>query len=150
MNAPMNQILTGLLLALLLIPGQAPAAGLFKWTDKNGVVHFSDQPHNDPKAERVAMPRASTPAAPPPAPEHNGSESNPADAVRERQEALARHQQEVRAANCEIARRTLEHNQNIRRMFRLDENGDRVFLSEEEREEVLKRSQDDIAQWCDA
>jgi hypothetical protein len=144
----MNKTIFGMmLLALLLVSGQSLAAGMYKWTDRNGVVHFSDQPNDAQRAERIMMPRASAPGAPPPPPETGKSDD--ADANHEQSEAQARHQREIRAANCEIARRTLEHNQNIQRMFRLDENGERVFLTDEEREQLLKRSRDDVAQWCD-
>lgn len=145
MKIPHPRYLTGLLLlTLFVLPGLSPAAGLFKWTDQDGIVHFSDQPHNDPKAERIMMPRASAPGAPPPpAPREEAVAEEGAD------DAQARHQQEVRAANCEIARRTLEHNENIHRMYRLDENGERVFLTDEERADLLKRSRDDVARWCD-
>lgn len=141
----MNKILFGIiLLSLLPVFGQAQAA-LFKWTDEKGVVHFSDQPFDESRAERIEMPRASAPGAPPPA--SNGDDATAA--AREEGDALARHQSEVRAANCEIARRTFEHNRNIVRMYRLDENGERVFLSDEEREEALQRSSDNVAHWCD-
>ncbi len=145
MKALNIRILTGLLLlSLLALPGLSPAAGLFKWTDKDGVIHFSDQPHNDPQAERIMMPRASAPGAPPaPPPREQAAEQTAAN------DAQARHQQEIRSANCEIARRTLEHNEGIHRMYRLDENGERVFLSDEERADLLKRSRDDVARWCD-
>ncbi len=144
----MNKTVFGMiLLSLLLVSGHAQAAGLFKWTDKDGIVHFSDQPHDAQKAERISMPRASAPGAPPPPPAPGSGDEAEADG--EQTDAQARHQREVRAANCEIARRTLEHNQKINRMYRLDENGERVFLSDEEREQLMKRSHDDVAQWCD-
>lgn len=144
----MNKTVFGMiLLSLLLVSGHAQAAGLFKWTDKDGIVHFSDQPHNAQKAERISMPRASAPGAPQSPPEPASGDE--AEAAGEQIDAQARHQRDIRAANCDIARRTLEHNQNISRMVRLDESGERVFLSDEEREQVLKRSHDDVAQWCD-
>jgi hypothetical protein len=143
----MTKTLYGMIVLLgLLACGPVQAAALFKWTDKDGVVHFSDQPHAERQAERITMPRSGTPAASPPAaPDVAGDAAE----TGEQEDAQARHQREIRAANCEIARRTLEHNSSIDRMFRLDEYGERVFLSDEEREALLKRSRDDVAQWCD-
>lgn len=147
MKTSMFMIPVTLLLALcLLLPAHASAAaGLFKWTDKDGVVHFSDQPHNDPKAERITKPRTSAPGAPPPPP---AREEPPAEQTAVA-DAQAKHQQQIRSANCDIARRTLEHNESIHRMYRLDEHGERVFLTDEERADLLKRSRDDVARWCD-
>lgn len=60
----LRHLSTGFGLAIFLF-AQAPAATVYKWTDSNGVVHYSDQAV--PGAERIitqsgANARASTPA----------------------------------------------------------------------------------------
>ena len=58
-----------LFLALLLCLGlQSPAwtQGVYRWVDKKGVVHYSDQ--SQPGAERVEILRSPAPPAAPPAP----------------------------------------------------------------------------------
>lgn len=55
----------------------------------------------------------------------------------------------VREQNCQIARQTLQHNESLGRMYRVEANGERVFLSDEEREMVLARSREDVEKWCD-
>ena len=132
-----------LLVLALLIPFAAGAATVYKWTDPEGNVHFSDRPGDLPQAERLDV-QVTRPDTTPPQP----SVSTPVqEAVPQQPDAAAR--RELREKNCEIARRTLEHNENIGHMYRLDERGERVFLTDEERAAVLKRSRDDVSEWCD-
>jgi hypothetical protein len=49
---------------LCLIPPAAGAAVVYKWVDKDGVTHFSDQPY--PGAQQLTVGAAQTYAAPPP------------------------------------------------------------------------------------
>jgi hypothetical protein len=126
-----------------LFPFAAGAATVYKWVDPDGNVHFGDRPDDLPKAEKVEVPvgqPGTTPPRPPAA--STGEEAEP-----QQPDAAAR--REIREKNCEIARKTLEKNENIGRMYRLDERGERVFLSDEERDAVLKRSRDDVTKWCD-
>lgn len=59
----MRRLPTVLLLALL--PALAPAA-VYKWTDANGTVHFSDTPREGAEEVHVAPPQTYTPAQLPP------------------------------------------------------------------------------------
>lgn len=133
------------LFALLVLPLMAGAATVYKWTDAEGNVHFSDRPDELPQAEKVDVPvnRVGTTLPRAPAP----SDDVAGEAVPQQADAAAR--REIRDKNCTIARRTLEHNENIDRMYRLDEQGERVFLTDAERDSLLKRSRDDVAEWCD-
>lgn len=131
---------------LLTFPLLATSAAVYKWTDAQGNAHFSDRPDGMPGGgERVQVPVSDPQAAASP-----GKKRQP-DAEKPEQQPLqpdARAQREVREKNCGIARKTLEHNENISRMYRL-ENDERVFLSDEEREDVLRRSREDVSKWCD-
>lgn len=134
------------LLALALLtapPPPADAAAVYRWTDAQGMVHFSDRPDEMPKAERVEVrpPAASTM----PAPRHEAEEDDAGAPLQP--DAVA--QAEVRKKNCAIARDTLAHNESIDRMYRLGPDGERVFLTDEEREAVMRRSRDDVVKWCD-
>lgn len=136
----------------LCLPLIAVGASVYKWTDAQGNTHFSDRPDELPAAQRVEVdvvpPSASAPAAPPA--RSGGQGAAPAatqDAAPLQADAEA--QRAIREKNCEIARNTLAHNSNIDRMYRLDAAGERVFLSDEEREQVLHRSRTDVEKWCD-
>ncbi len=68
------------LFTLICLGAAAALAGpaVYKWTDENGVVHYSDQPHPDAKKVQVtpAQTYKST-HAPTPAPVEPGAESAP-------------------------------------------------------------------------
>lgn len=55
-----------LVLALAWSAGVFASTTLYKWTDENGVVHYSDQPHAG--AEKIQVAKAQTYRAPPPVP----------------------------------------------------------------------------------
>lgn len=42
------------------------AATVYRWVDENGVVHFSDQPHENAEKIQLKAPQTYTPAKPPP------------------------------------------------------------------------------------
>lgn len=52
-------------LGLTLLPALAPAA-VYKWTDANGTVHFTDTPREGAEEVHVAPPQTYTPAPLPP------------------------------------------------------------------------------------
>ena len=139
-----------ILLSCLCLPLAASAASaVYKWTDAQGNVHFSDRPDESPASKRIevdVVPRSADAPPPPPA---RPAGASPAPQEQAPLQADAAAQRAIREKNCEIARGTLEHNENIHRMYRLDPDGERVFLSDEEREEVMRRSRDDVAKWCD-
>ncbi|MCC6208971.1 MAG: DUF4124 domain-containing protein [Gammaproteobacteria bacterium] len=129
------------------------AETVYKWTDESGVVHFSDRPVPNAAAEEMRV----TSSVPDLIEEDEGEAdaeeedaASKAPASREEQQAAMEEQRrKVREQNCQIARQTLEHNGSIERMYRVDANGERVFLSDEEREMVLGRSREDVEKWCD-
>ncbi len=72
----MKRIATTTLLLLIILSAAAPAlADMYKWVDKDGVVHFSDTP---PKSEKkVETYETSTYKEPPPKPIASESEAAP-------------------------------------------------------------------------
>ncbi len=133
----------------LCLPLMVAGASVYKWTDAQGNTHFSDRPDELPAAKRVDVdvvpPSAPAPAAPPARADGPGAASQDAAPL----QADAEAQREIREKNCAIARSTLAHNENIDRMYRLGPDGERVFLSDEERAQVLQRSHADVEKWCD-
>jgi len=129
------------------------AETVYKWTDESGVIHFSDRPVPNAAAEEMRV----TPPSPLQA-EDDGEDAGAEDdatatdaaaSKEERQAAMEEQRRKIREQNCQIARQTLEHNESIERMYRVDANGERVFLSDEEREMVLGKSREDVEKWCD-
>lgn len=129
---------------LLIFPLCAMGAAVYKWSDAQG-THFSDRPDGMPGGgERIHVP--GTDPRVPPSPEREQPAAEEAEQRPLQPDAQA--QREVREKNCQIARDTLGHNESVGRMYRLVD-GERVFLSDEEREEVLRRSRDDVSKWCE-
>jgi hypothetical protein len=154
----MKTILT--ILALLACAVSLPTLAsdtVYKWKDASGRVHFSDRPLHDADSEEMKVSPSRSAAADDEFEESEESEETAEDeeAATEtpdkaaRQAEMEKQQKQIREQNCTIARQTLEHNESIERMYRVDSNGERMFLSDEEREMVLDRSRQDVEKWCD-
>ncbi len=135
---------------VLILALAAPVAGaqVYKWVDEKGHVQYGDKPPPGVKA---------TPIEPPPAPQ--GKPRPPQDLAaqeaefrqrqikqREEEEKLAR-EEKLRQQRCDQAKNQLAFAERARRRFRV-ENGERVYLSDEERvaeRETLKAS---VAKYC--
>ncbi|MDR2878232.1 MAG: DUF4124 domain-containing protein [Chromatiales bacterium] len=132
---------------LLTLPALTSAA-VYKWTDAEGNTHFSDQPSDVPAgAARIELPAAGSTS-----PEPAQSQAPSPDEASQEQPALqpdAKAQREIREKNCAIARKTFEHNERLSRMYRVEKDGARVYLNDEERAEVVRRSKEDVSKWCD-
>lgn len=131
------------------------AETVYKWKDESGTVHFSDRPVRDADAEEIRV----TPSQPADDGESDATDdtedaasdegdAGKAPAKGDRQAEVEKQQKKLREQNCQMARQTLEHNESIGRMYRVDANGERVFLSDEEREMVLNSSRKDVENWC--
>jgi len=120
-------------LVLSLLMG---AGDIYRWKDANGVWHYSDQPQ--PGAELVKSGRLPGPvpsgnAPPPAAPPVASNAPPPLPAVTPQVAQQVR--QEAAAAKAEQCKKLeAEYTQVVqaRRMYKTDEKGNRVFLSEAE------------------
>jgi hypothetical protein len=129
---------------------------VYKWKDASGRVHFSDQPMRDADTEEMRV-MPSRPAAADESEEAAEDEETVEDEETAtkatdkaaKQAEMEQQQKQIREQNCKIARQTLDHNESIERMYRVDSSGERVFLSDEEREMVLDKSRQDVEKWCD-
>ena len=137
---------------LCLMPFTAFGAGqVFKWVDKQGNVHFGDRPDKQ-DSEVVDMPVFKTDPV-----MEERQKVREESAVKEKEEAAkgeeakvaAQKEQEQREKNCKIAHERAEQIQTVRRLFRVDEKGERHDMSDAERTEALKAAKEDITKWCD-
>lgn len=121
-------------LVLTLLMG---AGDIYRWKDANGVWHYSDQPQ--PGAELVKSARLPGPSpagndAPPPAAPPAANDTppplpavTPQVAQQVRQEAAA-----AKAEQCKKLEAEYTQVVQARRLYKTDENGNRVFLNEAE------------------
>lgn len=154
----------GLLLAACLLAGlvslaSAVRAGeMYRWVDKDGKVHFSDQPPpGDAKqTKQLAVPKTETFSEPP-----SDSAADQAARMRQTAEAMradrdARQQQKAEtAANkakqqklCLAAKAELDRFERAGRKFMVDENNERREMSDAEHKSIESELRGDVAKNC--
>lgn len=142
--------MTPFLLALLVFAANAPAA-MYKWVDKDGNIHYTQTPPPpDIQAETIK---------PPPdvdtekARQELQQQQEMVEKIREQrlaekeEEKLAQQKLEQKRANCEMAKRRLDSYTQPRVRY-TDEQGNRQYFTEEERQEQIQKSKDMIEEFC--
>jgi len=144
-------------LVLLACLSMSAQAGLNKWVDENGKVHYSDTPPPDAKVESVRNVTG------------KGQEVAPADyssksysqreaelnkarlEKKEASEKSAREtaQQQERKQNCAAARENLRALESGTRLVTYDENGEKRFLDDDERTQRLSSAREAVKANCD-
>ena len=151
-----------LVLVFILFTLAGPAsvyAEIYKWVDKDGNVQFGDKPEKGVEAEEVEIKEASPAAADPEARKRMEYQEKLLKVMEEErkqqneEKRVAREKEEkektLRKRNCAEARdykRTLDASGPI---YKLDEEGNRVYLSEEENRAERQRAVELVRKWCD-
>ncbi len=142
----------GLLAALLSSPLQA---ALYQWTDEQGQVHYSDRPTHE-SAQQKAMPKTRDPS---------GGQSIPADRQQRRQRMLqvyekeraekkeaaaqAKQEREERKRRCLNAKIDYENYSNAGSIYEYQEDGERKYFSDQQRESYLSKLKARVEKYCD-
>ena len=150
-----RRFLIGLAAIAMTIAGGAFASGIYKWTDEDGNVHYEDRPSGAEAEERMALTYSRT---------NTGSvqkqKQGVADSVAARQEARAKADEAAKTAaeeaataadkqkKCETYRARLQTFVQSRRLYRQDENGERVYLDEAETQQARQKVEELIAEHC--
>jgi hypothetical protein len=138
-----------LLAAALLLGALAPAhAGVYRWVDKHGLVHYSDQWR--PGAVRVGT-IAATSAAPSGATPSVGAEDHAADrlirhAADER--AVRAQEAKLRAKRCTQAQAVYHRLIFARRLFTTGAHGQRHYLSDAAATAARVKARATMNHWC--
>lgn len=129
------------------------SAGVYKWTDQNGVVHFGDRPVNQDEATELIIDTESRSGIT----NSSGNNKERARMTKEleedrksRQEKREKFQadKKKRKASCVQAKDRLRQYQEASGIYKLDKNGERVFYSNEERAAKEKKLNKVIAKNC--
>jgi len=139
-----------IIIAVVLIGSAASVwADIYKYVDEDGTVHYVDRPTGAESEERVTVatatsqPRARDTSEQPDWRERRQQRlDDRAERAKERADAAER------AEICEKYRARLVTYSDDRRLFRLDENGERVYLSAEEIAEAREQVQRQIDENC--
>lgn len=126
---------------LLVSPLQA---GLYKWTDEQGNVHYSQKPPRDVQYEKMKVDKAPPPSST--ASEASSSEGEVAPGSKALADEEARNK-EIRSKNCAAAKQNLRAYSVYRRVK--DETGKIRLVPQEEREEKIKQAKKAVAEFCD-
>lgn len=134
----------------------AASAQVYKWVDANGVTHYGSQPPPNVKNREIKLKDSS--AAP-----GAGGTSVPADGSGFKQKELdfrrrqaQREQEEVRLAqekarrddDCRSARNQLANLRATGRVYELNDRGERVFMSDTQRDAEIARREAEYNQHC--
>jgi catalase len=132
----------------------AVAGDIYKWTDADGNVHYTDVPVGN-AAERVAINSRPTDRArvqqQVQARLDRQAERDEQRAQQESESATAeelRLQAEERDMKCERYKERQDRFDHSRRLYREDDNGERVYLDELEVQEARDKVQQQVEEFC--
>lgn len=139
----------------MTVTGGAAANEIYKWTDAEGNVYYEDRPTGADTEERLDITyRATNNSA---VQERVQKRVDAQTAKREADSVAAAAQQEAadnaaadqaRQEKCDRSRARLQSYLQSRRMYRTDENGQRVYLDDAQRQEARQKAEEQISEFC--
>ena len=137
-------------IAMMLVAAAAHGQ-IYRWVDEKGVTHYGEKPPQGAKAREVEDTLANPPGAtPPPAEDWQEKERQ----FRQRQIAAGQAQEKKeqdaqrRRAACNEQRDLLARLRNATRLYRLNEQGERVYQDDSDREKAIARQEQLVARYC--
>ena len=139
----------------LALSGAALAGDIYKWVDDEGNVHYGDKPVGTQPVERMAIDSRPTDQAR--VAQQTQARVEARAAAREEEAAAAAEgpseeelqaQAAERRQKCETSRANMQRLVTSRRIYREDENGERVYLDESEMQATRQRVEDEISEFC--
>lgn len=144
-----------LLLLLVFMMPLVVYAGVYKWVDENGKVHYGDQPKTSQPAVEMKVDDAA------PTPSYSDDELS----REEKRERLLQSMEEDRAdkqemrekkkaekernrQKCNRYRDQMRHYERASSLYKLDKDGNRVYMSDGERARATKNLQSNIKKYC--
>jgi hypothetical protein len=133
----------------------AMANEIYKWTDADGNVHYEDRPSGAATEERLDLTYSSTDRGAVQArvksrvdaqTAREEAKSTAAAAEQEAADNAAAEQQ--RSKRCDQARARLESYLQARRLYRTDDNGERVYLDDSQSQQARQKAEEQIAEFC--
>ncbi|MDO9372281.1 MAG: DUF4124 domain-containing protein [Gammaproteobacteria bacterium] len=140
-----------LVMVLLLGCAAASAAGVYKWVDENGKVHYGDHPGNS-SAREVILP--ATPAPDENQRAHEQKQKKLLQVFEEErqekreQEAKAKAEQQKREHECTSAKARLKNYEYAGELTTKDKDGKERTLSKAEYKQALADAKQAVEHWC--
>lgn len=145
--------LAAVLAALALCAG-AHAQSMYKWVDEKGVTHYSSDPPPDGKGQKIEVKPAppSSPAQPQPLRledvRKRALELRDERLAKEKREDDAKKREEQQRSRCLRAQNDLEMLRRQRRIYSMNERGERVYMDDKGRAEEMEKSQKAVDTYC--
>lgn len=133
---------TGALVLAFALAASAAQAQVYKWTDANGQVHYSDSaPSNAQQIKGPTPPSDTTAPAPNAAPPPAAAKPAPAPAAppaltAQQKQQVQRDVAAVRAQQCKEATEQYEKSVRAQKMFKTNEKGEREYISTAEADQM--------------
>jgi len=148
-----NQIFNTLLMFCMFWALVAPAtAQVYKWVDEKGTTHYGERPPQGKKAQGVEQRLASPGQAPGKAIQPDWKEKDLEFRGRrieaEQAETKRRQQETANRQACNQARDHVAQMKTARRMYRLNEKGERVYQSAEEHQAAIAQLERLVSERC--
>lgn len=133
----------------LLVPA---VAQVYKWVDENGGTHYGERPPQGAKSTAVEQHLANPGPAPGKSAEPDWKQQELEFHKRriQAEQAASKSQQmeDSQRQACKQARDQLAQLNSARRVYRMDEKGERVFQSDEERDASKLRLEQQVSDHC--
>jgi len=134
--------------------GMAFASDIYKWTDEQGNIHYGDRPAGEASEERLGV--SSRPTDPSKVQARSQSRYAAMEAVQESapSEPQGPTADELRAQALERQEKCATYKARLRKfltsrhLYRADENGERVYLDEDETLAARERVQKRVEKYC--
>ena len=133
-------------IAIVGLAASSAAAGVYKWTDANGVTQYSEFPPAQGDAKEIRI--APTPEAPAPADESAGEAQAPEEAGPITEADLHARFPRSKGVQCAQVRETIRVLQIRGPVWRVNEAGEEVLLTNEEREAEMKTALEREPKYC--
>jgi hypothetical protein len=139
---------------ICIVFSQGLYAGVYKWTDEQGRVHFSDRPVSESSTE-IKIKQAPSSNASGSSPQHRQQKMRKMlDALEEERiekreaEQKAKQDQEKRKKKCLYAKDRYNSHNRATGIYSYQEDGQRNYLSDDERKSHMRKLKADIDRWC--
>lgn len=150
-----KRIVLSFAVVAMTVAGGAAANEIYKWTDEDGNVYYEDRPTGAATEERLDITYRATDSR---AVQSRVQKRVDADTARHEAESVAAAEkkeaadnaaaEQARQAKCDRSRARLESYLQSRRLYRTDENGERVYLDEAQRQEARQKAEEQISEFC--
>lgn len=141
-----------MIMGLTLSVSQIASAGIYKWVDEQGNVHYGEQrPQNTSsqkmQVQKYAPENKSTYKRPSYTPSTKSTNKNTQDNPPEKKKET-RAEKKKRLAACEKTRANLKMMEEIGRIRAKDKDGNTRYLSQKEKEAKMQKNREQISKYC--